>query len=72
MVAGITESISVSSEWAHHWIDLDGYQGGMVIIRFTVSENGSNPSYLYLDEVSLGRASGGPYKVYFPLVHRGS
>jgi len=71
-VVGITESISVSSEWAHHWIDLDGHQGETVTIRFTVSENGSNPSYLYLDEVSLGKASGGPYKGYLPLIQRGS
>jgi hypothetical protein len=71
-VAGVTESIPASSEWAHHWIDLDGHQGEKVTIRFTVSENGSSPSYLYLDEVSLGKASGGPYKGYFPLVYKGS
>lgn len=72
IVAGITESISVSSEWAHHWIDLDEYEGETITIRFTVSENGSNPSYLYLDEVSLGKASGGPYKGYFPFIYKGS
>ena len=71
-VAGIIESISVSSEWTHHWIDLDELQGETVTIRFTVSENGSNPSYLYLDEVSLGKASGGPYKGYFPFIYKGS
>jgi len=70
IVAGTTESISVSSEWAHHWIDLDGHQEETVTIRFAVSENGSNPSYLYLDEVSLGKASGGPHKVYFPLLYK--
>lgn len=69
-VAGIIESISVSSEWTHHWIDLDELQGETVTIRFTVSENGSSPSHLYLDEVSLGKASGGPYKVYFPLLYK--
>jgi len=72
IVGEITETISVSSEWTQHWIDLDGYQGEAVTIRFTVSENGNSPSYLYLDEVSLGRASGGPYKGYLPLIHKGS
>jgi hypothetical protein len=73
VILGIAdEPLSVSSEWVHHWIDLDGYQGETVTIHFSVFENGSAPSYLYLDEVSLGKASGGPYKGYFPLIHKGS
>ncbi|MFQ6000961.1 MAG: carboxypeptidase regulatory-like domain-containing protein, partial [Anaerolineae bacterium] len=63
---------SATSLWTHHWLDLSPYEGQTIRVRFLVSENGSNPSYLYLDEVSLGKASGGPYKGYLPLVHRGS
>ncbi|MCJ7668182.1 MAG: carboxypeptidase regulatory-like domain-containing protein, partial [Anaerolineae bacterium] len=63
---------SATSLWTHQWLDLSPYEGQTIRVRFLLSENGSNPSYLYLDEVSLGKASGGPYKGYLPLVHKGS
>jgi len=63
---------STTSLWTHHWLDLSLYEGQTIRVRFLLSENESNPSYLYLDEVNLGKASGGPYKGYLPLVHRGS
>jgi len=63
---------SATSLWTHHWLDLSPYEGQTIRVRFLLSENESNPSYLYLDEVSLGKASGGPYKGYLPIIHRGS
>jgi hypothetical protein len=61
-----------TSLWTHQWLDLSPYEGQTIRVRFLLSENGSSPSYLYLDEVSLGKASGGPYKGYLPLVYKGS
>gem|GEM_PF-2348321 len=63
---------SATPLWTHHWLDLSPYEGQTIRVCFLLSENESNPSYLYLDEVSLGKASGGPYKGYLPFIRKGS
>jgi len=63
---------SATSLWTHQWLDLSPYEGQTIRVRFLLSENESSPSYLYLDEVSLGKASGGPYKGYLPFIYKGS
>jgi len=62
--------------WAHlayHLGPPDIALSGTVDIRLQLwHTSGGNPvtSTLYLDEVSLGRATGGPYKAYLPLVQK--
>ena len=58
---------------AHRLGPLDVALSGTVTLDFQLwHAPGSNPvtSTLYLDEVSLGRSMGGPYKAYLPLAYR--
>ncbi len=70
-----TPSLDVPG-WAHlayHLGPLDVALSGTVTLDLQLwHAPGSNPvtSTLYLDEVSLGRAMGGPYKAYLPLAHK--
>ncbi len=61
--------VEPSEEWKHHWLDLSSYMGP-ASISFNYHREGSQDMTVYLDEVSLGRASGGPFKSYLPLVLR--
>jgi len=56
--------------WTHHWLalGLNEVYTGPVGIHFNLQQDGSEPTTVYLDEVSLGK---GPYKVYLPLVVKG-
>jgi hypothetical protein len=59
-------SVSPSAEWTHAWLDVSAYTG-QVWISFAYHRTGDQDFVVYLDEVSLGRASGGSLKRYFPL-----
>ena len=58
--------------WQHQWYGLgvdDAYFTGTVTISFKVRDDGDeSPTTVYLDEASVGRTPGGPYRIYFPLV----
>ena len=58
--------VELSEEWTHTWLDVSPYTGE-AWIRFDYHQEGSQDMIVYLDEVSLGRASGGPLKKYLPL-----
>jgi hypothetical protein len=57
-------------DWTHQWLPLglDEDYTGPVGISFNLEQDGSEPTTVYLDEVSLGR---GPYKIYLPLMVKG-
>lgn len=58
--------------WQHQWYSLgvgEAYFTGTVTIQFEVWNDGDeSPTTVYLDEVSLGRTPGGPFRFYMPLV----
>jgi hypothetical protein len=61
-------------DWQHLplYFGPEDYMTGTVTIRFQVWDDGDGmPTKVYVDEVSLGRTPGGPYKSYLPLVLRG-
>ncbi len=60
-------TVQPTEEWTHAWLDLSSYTGS-VSISFNHHREGAQDFVSYLDEVSLGRASGGPYGAYLPLV----
>jgi hypothetical protein len=57
-------------DWTHQWLALgmDEVYTGPLGISFSLEQDGSEPTTVYLDEVSLGK---GPYKVYLPLMVKG-
>jgi hypothetical protein len=62
-----------SGDWQHLPLQFgpEDYMTGTVTIRLQVWDDGDGvPTRVYVDEVSLGRTSGGPYKSYLPLVLR--
>jgi hypothetical protein len=76
-VAGesVTFSPSLDAEgWQHQWYSLgvgEDYFTGAVTIQFEVSNDGDeSTTTVYLDEVSLGRTPGGPFKMYFPIIQK--
>ena len=58
--------------WQHAWYSLgagDAYFTGTVTIQLEVWNDGDgSPTTVFLDEVSLGRTPGGPFRTYLPLV----
>jgi hypothetical protein len=58
--------------WQHAWYSLgvgDAYFTGTVTIQLEVWNDGDgSPTAVFLDEVSLGRTPGGPFRTYLPLV----
>jgi len=74
-VAGESQTFPVSLDgdgWQHQWFSLgvgEEYFTGTVTIRFEVENDGDeSATAVYLDEVSLGRTPGGPFKFYFPII----
>jgi hypothetical protein len=61
-------SLASAEEWSQVWLDVSPYTG-TAWISFSYQRQGVQDFVAYLDEISLGRASGGPLKSYFPLVH---
>jgi hypothetical protein len=57
-------------DWTHQWLTLalDEVYTGPLGISFNLEQDGSEPTTVYLDEVSLGQ---GPYKTYLPLMVKG-
>jgi hypothetical protein len=57
-------------DWTHQWLvlGLGEVYTGPLGISFNLDQDGSEPTTVYLDEVSLGK---GPYKVYLPLMVKG-
>lgn len=53
-------------DWTHQWLvlGLNEVYTGSVGISFNLQQDSSEPTTVYLDEVSLGQ---GPYKIYLPL-----
>jgi hypothetical protein len=62
--------------WQHQWYyigPLDAPMTGTATIFFRVSHDPAADSVattVYLDEVSLGASSGGPYQIYLPLIQK--
>ncbi|NIV29283.1 MAG: hypothetical protein GWN58_07185 [Anaerolineae bacterium] len=69
----LTPSLEVDG-WQHQWYSLgvgDAYFTGTVTIRFEVWNDGDeSPTTVYLDEASVGRTPGGPFRAYFPLINK--
>jgi hypothetical protein len=65
----------VGNDWQHLWLyaaSEDAYFTGTVTVNFQLRNDGdSTASTVYLDEVSLGRTAGGPFKAYLPLALKG-
>jgi hypothetical protein len=59
-------AVTPSEEWTHAWADVSPY-AGTAAISFSYRCEGSQDFTVYVDEVSLGRASGGPLESYLPL-----
>jgi hypothetical protein len=64
-------ALEPSEQWAHTWLDVSAYLGS-AWISLTYHREGTRDFVVYLDEVSLGRMSGGPNKAYLPLTLRNS
>lgn len=60
-------TVEPNEEWAHAWFDLSAYTGPAWIC-FNYHREGAADMVVYVDEVSLGRASGGPITTHLPLV----
>lgn len=60
--------------WQHQWYSLgvgEDYFTGPVTVRFELWNDGDeSDTTVYLDEVSLGRTPGGPFKFYFPIIRK--
>ena len=55
-------------DWTHAWFDMSDYAGSAIRVYFEVwQQDVSDPSRAYVDEVSLGKASGGASRFYLPL-----
>ncbi len=69
-----TFSTSTIGNWQHHWLSLNLTEvyTGEVGVKFTLSQSGLTQTTVYLDEVSLGKAGGGPNKTYLPIVLKGT
>jgi len=63
-------SVEANDEWTHAWLDLSPYTGTASISFVYQHGEGTEDFTVYLDEVSLGKASGGPNKCYLPLAVR--
>jgi hypothetical protein len=65
----------VGNDWQHLWLyaaSEDAYFTGTLTVHFQLRNDGdSTASTIYLDEVSLGRTAGGPFKAYLPLALKG-
>ena len=59
-------TLTPSEEWTHEWLDVSPYTG-TVWISFRYQRDGAHDFTVYVDEISLGRASGGPLKTFLPL-----
>jgi hypothetical protein len=68
--ATFTVTPTADVDWTHQWLalGLDEAYTGPLGIAFDLEQDGSEPTTVYLDEVSLGK---GPYKIYLPLTVRG-
>jgi hypothetical protein len=62
-------TLDPADEWRHAWVDVSAYTGS-AWISFTYEQEGTQDFVAYLDEVSLGRASGGTSKRYLPTACR--
>jgi hypothetical protein len=62
-------TVDPSEAWTHAWLDVSAYTG-TAWISFSYHREGVQDFTAFLDEVSLGRASGGPNKGYLPLCTR--
>jgi len=60
-------SVEANDEWTHAWLDVSAYTGTASISFAYHHGEGTEDFTVYLDEVSLGRASGGPFRCYLPL-----
>lgn len=73
LILAFTPSLDADG-WQHKWYSLgvaDAYFTGTVTIHFEVRNDGDEfPTTVYLDEVSVGRTPGGPFRTYLPLVSR--
>ena len=60
--------------WRHQWYSLgvgEAYFTGTVKIHFEVRNDGDDSAAtVYLDEASVGRTPGGPFRTYLPLISR--
>jgi subtilisin family serine protease len=57
-----------AEDWTHAWFDMSDYAGSTIRIYLEVwQQDASGPSQAYVDEVSLGKASGGAGRFYLPL-----
>jgi hypothetical protein len=59
-------SLSAHDAWTHTWVDVSPYVG-TASISFAYHRQGDQDFTVYVDEISLGRASGGPLKSHLPL-----
>ncbi|MGD9048423.1 MAG: carboxypeptidase-like regulatory domain-containing protein, partial [Anaerolineae bacterium] len=70
----LTPSLA-GDDWQHVWMyaaSANAYFTGTVTIHFRLRDDGdSSASTVYLDEVSLGRTAGGPFRAYLPLALKG-
>lgn len=62
----LLSTLGSSEGWTHTWVDVSPYTGAAWIC-FTYRQEGAQDFVAYLDEVSLGGASGGALKTYLPL-----
>lgn len=60
-------TVEHSDEWSHAWFDLSPYTGA-AWISFIYHREGAQDFLVYLDEVSIGRASGGPIRSHLPVL----
>jgi hypothetical protein len=70
-VAGVFSS-TIGGEWAFVWLPLESSEiyTGAASVRFSLSQPVNSQTRVYLDEVSLGAAWGGPNKRFLPLIFK--
>lgn len=67
----LLSAIPPTEQWTHAWFDVPSYTGS-AHVSFNYHREDTQDLIVYLDEVSLGRMSGGPNKAYLPLILRDS
>ncbi|MCS7060867.1 MAG: VCBS repeat-containing protein [Anaerolineae bacterium] len=63
-------SPTVSTSWAHVWLNIGELAGQAVTLTFRANDNGNSGLIIVVDEVTLGSSGVGVYLTYLPIARR--
>jgi hypothetical protein len=67
-----TFTSTTGGEWTFVWLPLEFSEvySGPAVVRFSLNQPETGQTIVYLDEVSLGAAWGGPNKNFLPVISK--